>query len=259
MENAAFGVLAHDSAVSVAKPNPCRRPQWGTDVRKASRLFEIIQILRIAKAPVTAAAMAAQLGVVARSIYRDIDALKAMDVPIEGGRGIGYVLRKGFSLPPLMFSIEETEAITLALALLERSADRQLRDAAANVSRKIAAAMPAPLRQTFARDSIHAWGGITPPPEGIELATLRLAIRDEIKLAFAYVDEGGRGTRRIVRPLAIVYYSQWTTLVAWCDTRDAIRNFRTDRMSEARLLDDRFTGEGEKLRKAWVEGWRSDR
>ncbi|MGO7423563.1 helix-turn-helix transcriptional regulator, partial [Rhizobium ruizarguesonis] len=99
-------------------------------MRKASRLFEIIQILRLARKPMTAAVMAETLEVTVRSIYRDIAALQAMRVPIEGGRGIGYIMRPGFDLPPLMFSIEEMEAIVLSLALLERTADEELKQAA---------------------------------------------------------------------------------------------------------------------------------
>ncbi|MCU0832584.1 MAG: YafY family transcriptional regulator [Rhizobiaceae bacterium] len=228
-------------------------------MQKAERLFEIVQILRAASAPVTAATMAAELKVVPRSIYRDIDALRAMRVPVEGGRGIGYVLRKAFSLPPLMLSIEESEAITLALALLDRSADTQLRQAASSVSRKIAAALPAPLRPSLDRPSLHAWGGVAPSPEGIDLAVLRRGIREETKLTFAYTDEAGVQTQRVVRPLALIYYTAWTTLVAWCDTRNAIRNFRTDRMRDASLLSDRFTGEGDALRKRWMDGWVSNR
>ncbi|TWA26591.1 HTH domain-containing protein [Sinorhizobium medicae] len=94
-------------------------------MRKASRLFEIIQMLRLARKPVTAAEIADALEVTPRSIYRDIAALQAMRVPIEGERGIGYILRPGFDLPPLMFSIEETEAIVLALALLARTGDEE--------------------------------------------------------------------------------------------------------------------------------------
>ena len=95
-------------------------------MRKAARLFEIIQVLRLSKAPVTAAAIAETLEVSQRTVYRDIVALQAMRVPIEGDRGIGYIMRPGFDLPPLMFSIEEIEAIVLALGLLERTRRRRV-------------------------------------------------------------------------------------------------------------------------------------
>src|SRR5580704_2940472 len=124
-------------------------------MRKASRLFEIIQILRLAKRPITSAEIAERLEVTQRSIYRDIAALQAMRVPIAGGRGIGYILRPGFNLPPLMFSIEETEAIVLALALLDRTGDAGLKQAAKRVNQKIAAAMSPPLRQTMDANALH--------------------------------------------------------------------------------------------------------
>lgn len=129
-------------------------------MRKASRLFEIIQILRLAKKPMTAATMAETLEVTVRSIYRDIAALQAMRVPIEGGRGIGYIMRPGFDLPPLMFSIEEMEAIVLSLALLERTADEELKQAARRVNRKISGAVPPPLRQAMDNKALYAWGSI---------------------------------------------------------------------------------------------------
>ena len=131
-------------------------------MRKASRLFEIIQILRLARKPVTAADIAGQMEVSQRSVYRDIAALQAMRVPIEGGRGLGYILRPGFDLPPLMFSIEETEAIVLALALLDRTGDRELKQAAKRVNRKIAAAMTPSLRRTFDANALYAWGTTAP-------------------------------------------------------------------------------------------------
>ena len=125
-------------------------------MRKASRLFEIIQILRLATRPVTAATIAGTLEVTVRSIYRDIAALQGMRVPIEGGRGIGYIMRPGFDLPPLMFSIEETEAIVLSLALLERTGDDELKEAARRVNQKnsrrdTGAAAPDPALQGAAR------------------------------------------------------------------------------------------------------------
>lgn len=133
-------------------------------MRKASRLFEIIQILRVARRPVTAQTIAEALEVTVRSVYRDIAALQTMRVPIEGERGVGYILRPGFNLPPLMFSIEETEAIVLALAMVARTGDSELRQAARQVSDKIAASLPEPLSKTLSANALHAWGSIAPSP-----------------------------------------------------------------------------------------------
>ncbi len=224
-------------------------------MRKASRLFEIIQILRLSTRPVTAAEIGERLEVTVRSIYRDISALQAMRVPIEGGRGIGYILRPGFDLPPLMFSIEETEAIVLALALLERTGDDELKMAAKRVNQKIAGAMPAPLRQTLQTKALHAWGTIAPPPSGLDLALVRRAIRDERKLLIDYRDEFGRATERTVRPLALIYYSATAVMVGWCELRTAIRNFRADRVESCEPTDDHFRGEGDGLRDLWIRGW----
>jgi len=224
-------------------------------MRKASRLFEIIQILRPARKPVTAAAIAAQLEVTIRSIYRDIAALQAMRVPIEGERGIGYILRPGFTLPPLMLSIEETEAIVLALALLDRTGDTELRRAAKRVNRKIAAVVPEPLGRTFSTDALHAWGTVAPAPDAVDLALVRRAIRDEQKLLISYRDEAGNATQRVIRPIALIYYSQTANIVAWCEMRDAVRNFRADRVSHCEARDDFFPGQGDRLRQVWIDGW----
>lgn len=224
-------------------------------MRKASRLFEIIQILKLAGRPVTAQSIADRLEVTVRSIYRDIAALQAMRVPIEGGRGIGYILRAGFDLPPLMFSIEETEAIVLALALLQRTGDRQLKDAAERVTGKIAAAVPPPLRQVVMGNALYAWGTVAPEPPGVDLSMIRQAIRDEQKLEIGYRDEQGRDTNRVVRPIALIYYSAYTNLVGWCELRTALRNFRSDRITTSRTVEAFFTGEGDRLRTDWIAGW----
>ncbi len=168
-------------------------------MRKASRLFEIIQLLRLAKRPVTAAVMAEALEVTVRSIYRDIAALQAMRVPIEGGRGIGYILRPGFDLPPLMFTIEEMEAIVLSLALVERTGDAALKQASKRVNQKIAGAVPPPLREAMEGKALYAWGTIAPSPEGLDLSLVRGAIRDERKLTLDYRDELGRASQRTIR------------------------------------------------------------
>lgn len=226
-------------------------------MRKASRLFEIIQILRLARKPVTAATIAASLEVTVRSIYRDIAALQGMRVPIEGGRGIGYILRPGFDLPPLMFSIEEMEAIVLSLALLERTGDPALKLASKRVTAKIAASVPPPLRQIFGSNVLHAWGSTAPVADGIDLALVRRTIRDEQTLLIDYRDEMGRATERRIRPIALIYYSQTANIVAWCELREALRNFRADRVEDCVAGDSFFTGQGDRLREAWVGGWQS--
>ncbi|MDO3441228.1 YafY family protein [Agrobacterium sp. V1] len=227
-------------------------------MRKASRLFEIIQILRLARRPVTAQMIAEKLEVTARSVYRDIAALQTMRVPIEGERGVGYILRPGFSLPPLMFSIEETEAIVLALAMVGRSSDIELRQAAKKASDKIAASLPEPLSKTLSANALHAWGSIAPAPVGIDLATVRRAVRDEERLEISYRDETGAETRRQIRPIAVIYYSETVNIVGWCELRQAIRNFRSDRVLTCESTGSFFKLEGEKLRQLWMSGWQSN-
>ncbi|THV14302.1 helix-turn-helix transcriptional regulator [Rhizobium rhizophilum] len=224
-------------------------------MRKASRLFEIIQILRLAAHPITAQQMAERLEVSERSIYRDIAALQAMRVPIEGERGIGYILRPGFHLPPLMFTPEETEAIVLGMALTKRTADRELREASGRVLDKIAAAVPGPLRDAIVSRSLYAWGRVAEPPEAIDFSMIRRAIRDEEKLDIDYVNEQRDETTRRIRPIAVIHYAEAEVVVGWCESRNGIRNFRVDRVSACRATGDHFRREGDRLRKLWVAGW----
>jgi len=227
-------------------------------MRKASRLFEIIQILRLARRPVTAQTIADMLEITVRSVYRDMAALQTMRVPIAGERGVGYILRPGFNLPPLMFSIEETEAIVLELAMVDRNGDMELRRAAKKASDKIAASLPEPLSKTLSANALHAWGSIAPAPAGLDLSTVRRAVRDEETLEIIYRDEAGAETRRRVRPIAVIYYSETVNIVAWCELRQAIRNFRSDRVRSCQATGSFFKLEGEKLRQLWMAGWQSN-
>jgi predicted DNA-binding transcriptional regulator YafY len=154
-----------------------------------------------------------------------------------------------------MFSIEEMEAIVLSLALLERTGDDELKQAAKRVSAKIAGSVPPPLRQTFEANALHAWGFAAPSAGTIDLALVRRAIRDEEKLDIGYRDEYGRTTERFIRPIALIYYSQTANVVAWCELRQAIRNFRSDRIEHCDAAGVWFKGEGEGLRDLWVSGW----
>jgi predicted DNA-binding transcriptional regulator YafY len=223
-------------------------------MRRMSRLFEIVQMLAIARRPLTADQIAARLEVTPRTLYRDMAALQAMRIPIEGERGLGYVLRSGYTLPPLMFTLEETEAIVLALGLLDRRGDTELQAAAGQVGEKIAAAMPLPLRDRLGNGALRVWGRPA-APHGLDLALARRAIREELRLAITYRDEAGQETQRTLRPVALVYYAETANLVAWCELRQAIRTFRPDRISAATLTGGHFRGEGDRLRRQWEQGW----
>src|SRR5215468_10145907 len=194
-------------------------------MRRTDRLFDIIQALRTVSHPVTAAALAEQLEVTVRTIYRDIAALQGSRVPIEGAPGLGYVLRRGFDLPPLMFTTEEADAIAIGVRLLRRLRDAKLQRAAESVLAKLAFVDPAVLR-----DAIH----------------------NARKVSVAYIDEHGRHTHRTIRPIAMAYYVDATVLGAWCELRNDFRNFRVDRISDARPLDERFITESGKLLAGWL-------
>jgi predicted DNA-binding transcriptional regulator YafY len=216
-------------------------------------MFEIIQRLRGASRPMTAQKLAEILEVVPRTIYRDIAALQGMRVPIEGEAGIGYVMRAGFDLPPLMFTSEEVEAIVVGLALLRRTGDAGLQSAADSVSEKIAEVLPDDRGRDLAEMPLYvsAWHERT--LTGLDLPLLRGAIRDETKLRIVYEDGEGRRTRRSVRPIALFYYIEVVVLVAWCELRRDLRHFRADRIVECKLTSKKFTGEGEKLRAIWKQ------
>ena len=221
-------------------------------MRRADRLFDIIQALRTARHPVTAAALAERLEVTVRTIYRDIAALQGSRVPIEGAPGLGYVLRRGYDLPPLMFTSEEADAIAIGVRLLRRLRDARLQQAAESVLGKLAVVVPEPLQPHLVSAPIYVSDGDAPPVVGVDPAVLRDAIHDARKVAIAYIDEQGRHTHRTVRPVAMAYYVDVTVLGAWCELRNDFRNFRVDRISNARLLDERFIAESSRLLAEWL-------
>ena len=221
-------------------------------MRRADRLFDIIQALRTAPHPVTAAALAEQLEVTVRTIYRDIAALQGSRVPIEGAPGLGYVLRRGYDLPPLMFTSAEADAIAIGVRLLRRLRDAKLQQAAESVLAKLAVVVPEPLQPHLVSAPIYVSDGDAPPVTGVDPAVLRDAIHQARKVAIAYVDEHGQPTHRTIRPIAMAYYVDVTLLGAWCELRNDLRNFRVDRISNAQLLDERFTAESANLLARWL-------
>jgi predicted DNA-binding transcriptional regulator YafY len=221
-------------------------------MRRADRLFDIIQNLRTASGPVTAAALADRLEVTARTIYRDIAALQASRVPIEGAAGLGYVLRRGFDLPPLMFTTEEADAVAIGVRLLRRLRDPKLQAAADSVLGKLAAVVPERLQAQLVAAPVYVSDGSAPEVNGVDLGELRAAIRDGRKMAIAYQDENGHRTERTVWPVAIAYYVDVMLVGAWCELRNDFRHFRVDRIADAKALDERFPADRRRLLADWL-------
>jgi predicted DNA-binding transcriptional regulator YafY len=221
-------------------------------MRRADRLFDVIQVLRTAKKPVTASALAEELEVTVRTIYRDVATLQARRVPIEGAPGLGYVLRKGFDLPPLMFTVDEIEAITVGAKLVRRLRDSELQHAAGRVLDKVKVVVPESLRAHMAEAPFYVSRGDAAEPRGVDVAQVRAAIRDRRKIRLSYLDEKGHRTRRTIWPLAMAYYVDVSLIGAWCELRKDFRNFRVERITASRVLAARFQDHNGKLLAEWL-------
>lgn len=218
---------------------------------RSNRLFEIIQILRSASVPVPARALAGSLEVTKRTIYRDVVALQASGVPIEGAAGVGYVMRPGYNLPPLMFTPDEIEAIVVGLSLLGRTGDTDLLSSASRVSRKIADVLPGNSQSPFDAPPLMVSHWNTVPPPGADYRVMRKAIREEEKLRLQYQDAEAHVTARTIRPIGLIYYVDNVLLAAWCELRGDFRHFRADRILDCQPTGDFFKGTGSRLRVDW--------
>lgn len=221
-------------------------------MRRGDRLFDIIQTLRVAKGPMTAAALAEKLEVTARTVYRDIATLQARRVPIEGAAGIGYLFRRGFDLPPLMFTADEIDAIAVGARMVRRLRDPGLQDAADSVLAKIATILPDPLRDGVVSAPFFVSEGSAQTPEGIDLSDVRYAIRETRKLRITYADASGQRTNRTIWPIAMAYYTDVTIIGAWCELRTDYRHFRVERIVTSTLLEENFPTGGGKLMEGWL-------
>ncbi len=212
-------------------------------MRRADRLFQIIQLLRRRRSVTTAAELARRLEVSERTIYRDIRDLAASGTPIDGEAGVGYRLGAGYDLPPLMFDREEIQALALGARIVQTLGDAGLGKAAASVLSKAAAAMPEDLEALLRRTPLYApptrWGRA--PSD--TLARTREALLGRRKLRLKYLDKSARPTTRTVRPLAAFFWGHSWTLAAWCELRTDFRNFRMDRIARLDLLDEPFADE----------------
>ncbi|PAU87727.1 transcriptional regulator [Pseudomonas sp. WN033] len=218
---------------------------------RTTRLFELMQLLRRHRRPVSGQALASELKVSLRTLYRDIAELKAIGAQIDGEPGLGYVLKPDFMLPPLMFSGEEVEALTLGLKWVEQRADDQLASAAAEVLAKVSAVLPRALNARLDDDALLVGPGWD-RPQTVALTVLRQAISEERKLQLHYRDEAGNPSQRLIWPISLVFFESSRVLAAWCELRQGFRHFRTDRIEAARLLPEHYPRRRHTLRQEWL-------
>jgi predicted DNA-binding transcriptional regulator YafY len=211
-------------------------------MRRADRLFEIVQYLR-GRRLTTARQLAEWLAVSERTIYRDVADLTASGVPIDGEAGVGYRIKPGFDLPPLMFSLNEIEALTIGARFVESWGGPGLAQGARSALAKIAAALPRDKRAALESSRLFAPGIFVDPVPGERLEAMRQALAERRVARIEYRDGDGRTSQRRVRPLGLYFWGEAWSLAAWCELREDFRNFRLDRIVDLALLPERFADE----------------
>lgn len=219
---------------------------------KSERLLGLLQALRAHRRPVSAERLAEELRVSVRTIYRDVVALNSQGATIEGEAGIGYVLRPGFLLPPLMFGDDEIEALVLGSRWVMQRGDRTLSAAARHALTKIAAVLPDDLKERVELSGVMVGPRQEDAPEPVDLSPIRAAIREEVKLKIFYCDEKGQRSDRVIWPIALAFFDRTRVVAAWCELRQDFRHFRADRIEKARPLKQRYP----KRRRVLLKDWR---
>jgi len=228
-------------------------------MRRADRLFHIIQVLRRQTRPMTAEQLSTELEISKRTVYRDISDLMAQRVPITGEAGLGYVLDRGYDMPPLMLTPDELEAAVLGAQWVADKGDRVLAAAARDLVAKITASVPEKLRPFIEEPSTGVPSGRGVAPDGLDLPQTRLWIRNGRKICIRYRDERGSESERVIWPTIIGYAETVRLLAAWCELRQGFRHFRTDRIVAATFLEERYGCRPQELRRRWKQYFEAER
>lgn len=222
-------------------------------MRRTERLFQIIQILRANRSPVTGRSLADELKISLRTLYRDMAELTAQRVPVTGEAGTGYVLGEGYDMPPLMLTADELEAAALGAAWVASQADPSLARAARDLVSKLSEAIPQELRPIVLDASSRPISTQPKTQERFDGYVLRQAIRERYRLQLSYQDKNEGVTDRVVWPILIAYLDSNRYIVAWCETRQDYRHFRTDRVQKLEVLDEKYPARRAVLIKGWDE------
>ena len=224
---------------------------------RTSRLFKLMDTLRGRRRPVTAAQLADELSVSMRTVYRDVQTLVGLGAPIDGGAGVGYLLRAGYFLPPLMFGEEELEALVLGVRWVQGQGDPALAQAADSALAKIATASPRDLRDRIAETGLWAPRFGRPAQQGAGLQLIREAIRRGQKLKIRYLSLAGAETDRLIWPVALVFFEGARLVAAWCELRGDFRHFRADRISSLQVSGVPFPRPPRELARLWRQQLRA--
>ena len=222
-------------------------------MRRADRLFQIIQIMRRSTRPITAGMLAEELEVSKRCVYRDMADLIGQRVPIRGEAGLGYVLDSDFDMPPLMLTQDEIEAAVLGAQLVAERGDPVLALAARDLIAKIATVVPERLRPFIAEPATGVAPARVLAPDVLDIAKTRLWIRSGRKIRIRYRNQEAQDSERVIWPVIIGYAETVRLLAAWCELRQDFRHFRTDRIATLAVSDKRYPRRRQALLKEWRE------
>ena len=218
---------------------------------RSERLLNLLQLLRRHRQPIGGSVIAAELNISLRTLYRDIATLQSQGASIDGAPGLGYVMKPGFTLPPLMFTVDEVNALVLGSRWVADRGDGDLAAAARDALAKIAAVLPAPLRHELDTSALLVGPGKPIAAGDAEVATIRQAIRIEHKIVIRYQNASAQDSLRTIWPFAIGFFDHARVVVGWCELRQSIRHFRTDRIVSMTLSDERYPRRRQALMKDW--------
>ncbi|MCW4115042.1 YafY family transcriptional regulator [Aurantimonas sp. MSK8Z-1] len=219
---------------------------------RSDRLLRLLQAMRVLPKPVTAARLAEATGVSLRSIYRDIDSLRAAGARIEGERGYGYRLLEDYALPPLTFERIEIEALVLGLAEVRHMGDPVLARAAESALAKVTAGLTGEREQEVLHAVSQVYRSEARYAPAIDMDILRAGCWRERAVAISYVDKDGRATDRTILPLAVVYLERSLMVLAWCRLREGFRMFRAERIVAAQDAGESFRPRRAALLRAYL-------
>lgn len=222
-------------------------------MRRTERLFRIIQILRQHRSAVTGRELADDLEISLRTLYRDMAELIAQGIPIRGEAGTGYLIDSEFNLPPLMLNTDELEAAVLGAAWVARRGDPSLIRGAKDLIGKLMAVIPENLRPVLLDSALHPVSFRPLLQDSFDLSSVREALRVSRKMRIRYADAGGNVSERIIWPVVIAYMEDVRMITAWCELRADFRHFRTDRVIDIRLLEEKVPESAQRLRQKWMK------